>query len=102
MATFERAKFDDPAMKEKWKDVLNISLTSSDESEVEEDGTEVLVNHRLPWLTDVVEDFKQTLNAETLQGKTQQALRQAKTRKTGVPSARPQPTNKLFPSWMFS
>ena len=44
-------------MKEKWKDVLNISFISSDESEVEEDGTEVLVNHRLPWLTDVVEEF---------------------------------------------
>ena len=91
MVTFERAKFDDPAMKEKWKDVLNISLMSSDESKVEEDGTEVFVNHRFPWLTDVVEDFKQTLDAETLQGKTQQALRQTKTR---VPSARPQPIYK--------
>ena len=89
-------------MKEKWKDVLNISLMSSDESEVEEDGTEVLVNHRLPWLTDVVEEFKQALDAETLQGKTQQALCQTKTRKGGVPSARPQPTKSLFPSWMFS
>ena len=89
-------------MKEKWKDVLNISLMSSDESEVEEDGTEVLVNHRLPWLTDVVEEFKQALDAETLQGKTQQALRQTKTRKRGAPSARPQPAKSLFPSWMFS
>ena len=57
-------------MKEKWKDILNITLMSSDESEMEEDGTEVVVNHQLPWLTDVIEDFKQMLDGETLQNKT--------------------------------
>ena len=89
-------------MKEKWKDVLNITLMSSDESEIEEDGTDVIVNHKLPWLTDVVEDFKQMLDAETLQGKTQQALRQTKNRKTGAASTRPEPTDKSYlPSWIF-
>lgn len=42
---------------------------SNDESEIE-DGTEVKVNHKLLWLTDVVEYFKKTLDAETLQSKT--------------------------------
>ena len=96
------ANFDDPAMKEKWKDVLNIILMSSDESEIEEDGTDVIVYHRLPWLTDVMEDFKQMLDTETLQGITQQALHQTKSRKTGAPSTRPEPTEKSHPpSWIF-
>ena len=77
-------------------------LMSSDESETEEDGTEVIVNHKLPWLTDVVEDFKQMLDGEAIQSKTQQALRQTKPRKTGAPSARSEPNKNAFPSWVFN
>lgn len=34
---------------------------------IEEDGIEVIVNHKLPWLTDVLENFKQMLDGEALQ-----------------------------------
>ena len=55
---------------------------SSDESEVEDDGTEVIINHKLPWLSDAVEEFKQLLDGECQRSKSPQALRQTKARKT--------------------
>ena len=76
---------------------------SSDESAVEEDETEIIINHKLPWISDVMEDFKQLLDAESLQCKSHQALQQTKTRKTGYPSSRQEPTDKsMYPSWVFN
>ena len=75
---------------------------SSDESEIEEDGTEILINHKLNWLSDVVNNFKQMLDTESMKNKSQQALRQAKIRKTGCTSSRQEPTDKsAYPSWVF-
>ena len=75
---------------------------SSDESEVEDDGTEVIINHKLPWLSNAVEEFKQLLDGECQRSKSQQALRQTKARKTGTSSSRQEPTEKTFyPSWVF-
>ena len=76
---------------------------SSDESEVEEDGTECIITHRLPWLSDVVENFKRLLDEESVRMKSPQAIRQTKVRNTGNESSRQQPTNKdEYPSWIFS
>ena len=41
---------------------LNITFMSSDESEVEEDGTKCIITNRLPWLSDVVENVKRLLD----------------------------------------
>ena len=66
---------------------------SSDDSRVEEDGTEIIINHKLPWLSDIVDEFKQRLDTEVLRCKTQQALHQNKTRKIENPSSRQEPTD---------
>ena len=74
---------------------------STDESDLD-DGKEILVNHQLPWLSDTVNNFKQVLDQESLKGKSQQSLRQMKTRVEGSPSTRQQPETQKYPAWGFS
>lgn len=75
---------------------------SSDESGTEEDK-EVIISHPLPWLSPVVQHFKQTLDEATLKEKSPQAKRMTKNRVEGLPSSRSQPTvADNFPSWAFN
>ena len=54
------------SQQKKSEKVLNITFMSSDESEVEEDGTKCIITHTLPWLSDVVENFKRLLDEESV------------------------------------
>lgn len=74
-----------------WKSILTIELMSSDESDYNDNGKEVLVSYQLPWLSDAVNNFKQVLDRESLKGKMQQSLRQMKPRIEGSPSTRQHP-----------
>ena len=50
-----------------------------------------------------MKEFKQLLNGECKQSKSQQALCQIKARKTGTPSSQQEPTEESFyPSWVFN
>ena len=57
---------------------------STDESDLD-NGKEILVNHQLPWLSETVNNFKQILDQESLKGKSQQSLRQMKTKIETLP-----------------
>lgn len=75
---------------------------STDESDFDDAGREILVNHQLPWLSDAVNNFKQVLDQESIKGKSQQSLRQMKTRTEGSPSTRQQPDSQKYPPWVLN
>ena len=76
---------------------------STDESDIDDAGKEILVNHQLPWLSDTVNNFKQVLDQESMKGKSQQSLRQMKMRIEGSPSSRQQPADsQKYPAWVFN
>ena len=67
---------------------------SSDESGFDDDNNEILINHKLPWLSDKVQNFMMLLDQETTKSKSPQAKRQMKKRIDGLPSSRPMPANE--------
>ena len=52
-SSFEKSKYLDNNSKEEWKNVLTLSCTS-DERKFVDDNNEILINHKLPWLSDRV------------------------------------------------
>ena len=83
--------------------MLAFDYMSSDESDFDDDNNEILVNHKIPWLSQEVEDLKKLLDDHTLNAKSPQSIRQMKRRVPGSPSSRPLPENKENqPSWVFN
>ena len=78
---------------------MTIELMSSEESENDNED-DVIVVHPLPWLSEKVENFKQTLDIKIKKDKTPQARRQMKQRIIGTTSSRP-PKLEL-PSWVLN
>ena len=100
--SFEKSKYTDDNSKEEWKNVLTLSCMSSDESGFDDDNNEILINHKLPWLSDRVQNFMMLLDQETTKSKSPQAKRQMKKRIDGLPSSRPMPADEgIQPSWVF-
>ena len=97
---FEAGSYKDDGEKEAWKKVVTMDFMSSDESCTEEDQ-DVLVSKPLPWQSERVAHFKQTLDEAALQQKSPLAKRQMKPRRKGMPSSRPQPCGD-FPDWAFN
>ena len=97
-AALEKSK--DGQEKEKWKSVLIMDITSSDESGYEDDK-EVIISHPLPWLSANATQFKQKLDEICLKNKNAQSRRQMKERLEGLPSLRSRPIDTNLPSWVF-
>ena len=74
---------------------------SSEESDYD-DEKEILIIHQIPWLSDAVNDFKQTLDAEALKSKSPQSIRQMKKRIEGSQSTRPPPAPDSYPDWVLN
>ena len=74
--------------RQQWENILSFELMSTDESDYADDGKEILVTHQLSWYSDTVNNFKQLLDQESMKGKSQQFIRQMKTRIEGSPSTR--------------
>ena len=79
----EKASFLTASDKEKWVVVLCPQLTSSDESDIDDDGTEIIKRHALPWLSSCVDEFKRRIDDASLKDKSPQAKRQTKQRVEG-------------------
>ena len=62
---------------EKWRSILKMEFMSSDESDTQ-DGEEILVVCPLPWLSEVVIQFKAIPDQEITSTKNPQARRQMK------------------------
>ncbi|XP_065915539.1 uncharacterized protein [Dysidea avara] len=60
-ASFTKATFNDEAERKEWERVLTLDLMSSDESDFNDNAVEILVTHQIPWLSEIVNSFKQTL-----------------------------------------
>lgn len=106
-STLKKATFecDSDANRKEWDKILTLELMSSDESDVADDGKEILLTHKLPWLSDRVNSFKQILDQESMSGKSRQSIRQMKNRIEGSPSTRqqPEPAEKSkYPPWVFT
>ena len=82
--------------KEEWMKLMTIDLMSSEESGMD-DHEEVIIVHPLPWLSEKIIQFKETLDLQAKKEKTPQAHRQMKQRVIGSPSRRPQKPG--LPSW---
>ena len=54
--------------------MLILDYMSSDESGLDSDDNEILINRKLPWLSDTVQNFKDLLDGETMKSKSSQAL----------------------------
>lgn len=96
---FEVGSYKDEADKEAWRKIVSLEFMSSDESCAEE-GQEVLVSKPLPWQSERVTHFKQTLDEAALKSKSPLARRQMKPRRKGMPSSRVRPIGD-FPAWVF-
>ena len=81
--------------------MLTPKLTSSDESDVDQDGKEVIKTHGLPWLTSSVQEFKWKLDESILKEKSPQAKRQMKERVEGLLSLCPVPKKDEYPAWVL-
>jgi len=74
---------------------------SSEESDLDEEGKEILIVHQIPWLSDTVNTFKHTLDTQALKLKSPQSIRQMKKRIEGNLSSRPPPAPGSYPDWIF-
>lgn len=52
--------------------VLILEYMSSDESGFDDDNNKVLIKHKLPWLSDRVQNFKMILDEENMKSKSPQ------------------------------
>ncbi len=95
----DKGTYKNDAEKDEWLKVMTVELMSSEESDYD-NNEEVIVVHPLPWLSDKVVNFKQTLDLEIKKDKTPQARRQMKQRIVGTPSARP--LKHGLPSWVLN
>ena len=81
----------------KWKKVVVTEMMSIDESGTEEDHS-VFIVKELRWRSDKVTAFFERLDKAHDARKTEQAIRQTKSRiRAGVMSTRPMPSG--FPTW---
>ena len=79
---------------------MTADFMSSDES-CTEDDQDILVTKPLPWQSERVTFFKNTLDEAALKQKSPLARRQMKPRRRGMPSSRAKPSGE-FPAWVFS
>ena len=86
--------------KKKWNEVLRFDMMSSEEDDSEEE--DVIIVRPLPWRSPSVNDFFSTLDKRAKEKKTNQALRQMKTRVMGSASVRPKPKDLKIPKWALS
>ena len=100
-ASLSKASFTSDSARKEWEDVLTVELMSSEESDVDEEGKEILIVHQIPWLSDTVNTFKRTLDAQALKLKSPQSVRQMKKRIEGRQSSRPPPAAGCYPDWIF-
>lgn len=80
---------------------MTIEYISSEESGCD-DGDEVIITRRLPWLSATTQQFKRKLDLEIRNSKTPLARRQTKRRVDGAPSERPKPTESDIPTWILA
>ena len=79
-----------------------MQIMSSDDSDYDDEGKEILVTRPLPWLSDSVQHFKHLLDQEILRFKNPQSLRQMKKRVEGAVSTRDAPADSTrYPSWVL-
>lgn len=97
---FEKAKYKDEEEMEAWRKVMKMEICVQWWESANEDGKEVFVTKPLPWQSERVTLFKQTLDEAAKIEKTPLARRQMKERRTGVSSSRPKPIGE-FPAWVF-
>jgi len=71
---------------------------SSDDSDCDDEGKEILVTRPLTWLSDSVQHFKRVLDEEIMKEKNPQSRRQMKGRVEGIRSP---PDPGKYPSWVL-
>lgn len=64
-----KGKYKSDSEKEEWLKIMTVDIMSSEESDVDGDE-DVIVIHPLPWLSDKVAHFKETLDLEIKKEKT--------------------------------
>lgn len=102
IAALKKASFTDNNEKKQWEDILTVQIMSSDDSDVDDEGKEILVRKPLPWLSDSVQHLKQLLDPEILKQKTPQSLRQMKKRVEENVSTRGLPADSSkYPTWVL-
>jgi len=84
--------------KKKWEQVLQLDYVSSEDS----DGENKLKVRPIPWLSERVREFKESLDKEKNISLNAQSKRQTKTKTIGPSSSRPKPTIPRNCNWMFS
>ena len=97
MAIFEKRKLREKD-KEKWSKVMTKEFMSSEESGDENNS---VIVRPLPWRSNRVDSFFQSLDKSSLEGKSPQSLRQMKKRVIGEVSSRSKPDSHGLPSWAF-
>ena len=83
--------------KKKWEQVLELEYMSSEDS----DGENRIKVRPLPWLSERVREFKESLDNEREGTMNAQSKRQKKTKAVGLISNRPKPTTPKNCNWMF-
>ena len=56
--SFSKATFPSETAMKGWEYALSVELMSSEESDYDDDGKEILIIHQIPWLSDTVNTFK--------------------------------------------
>lgn len=74
-AMYGKSTFMTESDKDRWNVVSTLQITSSVQSDVDEDGRDVIKTHTLPWLSSSVQHFKQKLDDAFLRDKSPQAKR---------------------------
>ena len=74
---------------------------SSDDSDFDDEGKEILVTRPLTWLSNSVQHFKRVLDEEIMKEKNPQSQRQMKGRVEGMVSNRSPPDPDKYPSWVL-
>ena len=85
--------------KQKWLKVVTNEYMSSEESD--EDNTDRVIVHPLPWRSDVVDKMFEKIGSHVSARKSSQAKRQMKERLVGLVSLRKCPSSDV-PSWAIN
>lgn len=91
-----------PQQLEKWLVTMKNELMSSEESEVDENGDDVVVVRPLPWRSSYCSRMFSKIDSYTYHKKSSQGKRQMKNRRVGEPSSRVLPTDINVPDWVVN
>lgn len=85
--------------REKWLSVLKNEIMSSEESDMDEDGEEIVTVHPLPWRSEYCTRMFGKIDKFVTHHRTPQGRRQMKQRKIGASSTRSPPAEGELPDW---